>query len=200
MSLPKLLLVGLVAWSGIGAVGVLVAGIRGERKRVRRGIGWLVGIWVVYMGVLVAVSVGSPQRVVAMGAPQCFGDMCFAVTRVEEVPGFLIKDGRRLVRVTVRMTNKGRSGQSDGTMRAYLVDAQGREWGESAGMGGVGLRTRVAGGDSVECEPVFKVAADASGLGLVLTRGRWQAGQLVIGDTDSLWHRRTVVRLSGVSR
>jgi hypothetical protein len=195
MSLPKLLLMGLVGWTGIGAVGVAVAWVGGERWRARRGIAWLTGVWVVYMGVLVVVSLAQPQRVVAMGVPQCFGEMCFAVMRVEEVPGFLIKDGRRLVRVTVRMTNKGRSGQSDARMRVYLVDAQGREWGESAGVGGVGLRTRVAGGDSVVSEPVFKVAGDASGLGLVLTRGRWQPGMLEIGDSDSLWHRRTVVRL-----
>jgi len=39
------------------------------------------------------------------------------------------------------------------------------------------------------------VAADASGLGMVLTHGRWQPGVLVIGDSDSLWHRRTVVDL-----
>jgi hypothetical protein len=195
MSLPKLLLMGLVGWTGIGAVGVAVAWVGGERWRARRGIAWLTGVWVVYMGVLVVVSLAQPQRVVAMGVPQCFGEMCFAVMRVEEVPGFLIKDGRRLVRVTVRMTNKGRSGQSDARMRVYLVDAQGREWGESAGVGGVGLRTRVAGGDSVVSEPVFKVAGDASGLGLVLTHGRWQPGMLEIGDSDSLWHRRTVVRL-----
>jgi len=53
----------------------------------------------------------------------------------------------------------------------------------------------VAGGDSVVSEPVFKVAADASGLGLVLTHGQWQPGLLVIGNSDSLLHRKTVMKL-----
>jgi hypothetical protein len=44
-------------------------------------------------------------------------------------------------------------------------------------------------------EPVFRVARDSSGLRLVLTRGFWQLGTLVIGDSDSLGHRRTVVEL-----
>jgi hypothetical protein len=60
----------------------------------------------------------------------------------------------------------------------------------------VGLTARVAGGDSVVSEPVFKVAADATRLGLVLTHGGWQPGALVIGDSDSWLHRRTVVDLT----
>jgi hypothetical protein len=78
---------------------------------------------------------------------------------------------------------------------AYLVDAQGRRWVESPGVNGVGLTVRVLGGVSVVSEPVFKVAADATGLGLVFTHGRRPPGVLVIGDSDSWLHRRTVVEL-----
>ena len=39
--------------------------------------------------------------------PQCFDEMCFTVAGVEEVKGFLIRDGRRLMRVTIRVTNRG---------------------------------------------------------------------------------------------
>jgi hypothetical protein len=121
--------------------------------------------------------------------------MCFTVTGVEEVPGFLIRDGRRLVRVSVRVTNRGRKAQSEGLIRAYLVDGQGRRWEESSGVNGVQLTARVAGGGSVVSEPVFKVAGDATGLGLVFTHGRRQPGVLVIGDSDSLLHKKTVVAL-----
>jgi|GEM_PF-1142617 len=195
MRATELLLLGLVAWTGIGALGVGVSLRRGERQRVRRGVAWLVGVWVVYLCVLMGVSLGQRQRVVAMGEPQCFDEMCFTVTGAEEVPGFLIRDERRLVRVSVRVTNRGRKAESEGSIRAYLVDEQGRRWEESVGVNGVGLTARVAGGDSVMSEPVFKVAGDATGLGLVFTHGRWQPGMLVIGDSDSLLHRRTVVRL-----
>jgi hypothetical protein len=150
---------------------------------------------VVYLCVVIGVSLGQGQRVVAMGVPQCFDEMCFRVIRVEEVPGFLIRDGRRLVRVSVQVTNKGRKAQRERLIRAYLVDGQGRRWEMSPGVNGVELTARVAGGDSVVSEPVFKVAADASGLGLVLTHGRWQPGVLVIGDSDSLLHWKTMVAL-----
>jgi hypothetical protein len=195
MKATELLLLGLVGWTAIGVIGVGVSLWRGERQRVRRGIAWLIGVWMVYLCLLTGVSLGQGQRVVAMGEPQCFDDMCFRVTRVEEVPGFLIRDGRRLLRVSVQVTNKGRKAQSEGLIRAYLLDGQGRRWEMSPGVNGVELTARVAGGESVVSEPVFKVAADASGLGLVLTHGRWQPGVLVAGDSDSLLHKKTVVGL-----
>jgi hypothetical protein len=195
MRATELLLLGLVGWTAIGVVGVGVSLVRGERERVRRGIAWLVGVWMVYLCVLIGVSLVQRQRVLVLGEPRCFDEMCFAVTGVEEVPGFLIRDGRRLLRVSVRVTNKGRKTQSEGLIRAYLVDGQGRRWEESPGVNGVGLTARVAGGDSVVSEPVFKVGADATGLGLVFTHGWRQPGVLVIGDSDSLLHKKTVVEL-----
>jgi hypothetical protein len=196
MNLREFLLLGVVGWTALGTLGVSVSLVRQEREKALRGVAWIVGVWVVYVAALVTVSLVQPQRVVAMGQEQCFGDMCFAVVRVEEVPGFLIRDGSRLVRVEVRVSNRGRGrAQSEGLMRAYLVDAQGRRWEESAGVGGVRLTVRVAAGDSVVSEPVFKVAGDATGMELVFTHGWKQPGVLVIGDSDSWLHRRTVVKL-----
>jgi hypothetical protein len=195
MKATELLLLGLVGWTGIGALGVAVSLRRGERQRVRRGVAWLAGVWIIYLCVLTGVSLRQRQRIVAIGEPQCFDDMCFTVTGMQEMPGFLIRDGRRLVRLSVQVTNRGRKAQSEGLIRAYLVDGQGRRWEESAGVNGVGLTARVAGGDSVVSEPVFKVAGDATGLGLIFTHGWRQPGVLVIGDSDSFFHRRTVVNL-----
>jgi hypothetical protein len=196
MNLREFLLVGMVGWTALGALGVSVSLVRREREKVLRGVTWIAGVWVVYLAMLVTVSLVQPQRVVAMGQEQCFDDMCFAVVGAEEVPGFLIRDGSRLVRVSVRVSNRGRGRpQSEGLIRAYLVDAQGRRWEESTGVGGVRLTARVAAGDSVVSEPVFKVAGDATGLELVFTHGWKQPGVLVIGDSDSWLHRRTVVKL-----
>ena len=195
MKATELLLLGLTGWTAIGILGVAVSLWRGEQVRVRRGISWIVGVWLVYLCVLIGVSLEQRQRVVPIGGAQCFDEMCFTVMKVEEVPGFLIRDGRRLVRVTIRVTNRGRKAQREGSVWAYLVDAKGRVWDQSSGVNGVGLTARLAGGDSVVSEPIFNVAADATGLGLVFTHGRWQPGVLVIGDSDSLFHKKTVVAL-----
>ena len=186
---------GVAGWSALGAVGIGVSWLRGERLRVRRGIAWLAGVWVVYLMVLIGVSLGQKQKEVAVGQPQCFDDMCFTVMGMEEVKGFFIRDERRLVRVTVRVTNLGHSAKSAGLIRAYLMDAQERRWEETAGVNGVGLTAKVAGGNSMLSEPVFKVAGDATRLELVLTHGWRLPGVLVIGDSDSLLHRKTVVEL-----
>jgi hypothetical protein len=196
MNLRELLMWALVGWTAIGILGIFVSLVRREQTGVARGLAWMAGVWVIYLGVLMGVSLTQPQRVVAMGEEQCFGEMCFAVVKVEEVPGFLIHDGSRLMRVSVQVRNKERRGaQSEGLIRAYLVDAQGRRWEESAGVNGIRLTTRVTAGDSVVSEPVFRVAGNASGLELVFTRGWRQPGALVIGNSDSWLHRRTVVKL-----
>ena len=196
MNLRELLLLALVGWTAIGAVGVTISLVRRERAKALRHLGWIAGVWAAYLAVLVAVSLRQPQKTVAIGQDQCYDEMCFAVTGVEQVPGFLIHDGSRLLRVSVRITNHahGRT-ESEKLIRAYLVDAQGRRWEESAAISGVPLTARVPAGDSVVSEPVFKVAGNATGLGLVFTHGQRQPGVLVIGASDSLLHRRTVVPL-----
>jgi hypothetical protein len=196
MNLRELLLLALVGWTGIGAVGVTISLVRGERAKALRHLGWIAGVWATYLAVLIAFSLLQPQKTVAIGQDQCYDEMCFTVTGVEEVPGFLIHDGSRLVRISVRITNhaRGRT-ESEKLIRAYLVDAQGRRWDELRGISGVPLTTKVMAGDSVASEPVFKVAKDATGLGLIFTHGWRQPGALVIGASDSLLHRKTVVPL-----
>lgn len=198
MRLTELLLIGLVLWTLLGVAGTAVWARRGDRRRVRRGVMWMGGVWAVYLLVLTAVSLREGQRQVALGDGQCFDEMCFAVAGVDEVEGFPARgqDRARLVRVRVRVTNRGKGRpQSEALVRAYLVDGQGRRWEEVRGLSGVRLTTRIAAGDTVVSEPVFRVSRDATQLGLVLTHGRWQPGVLVIGDPDSWMHRPTVMRL-----
>ncbi len=198
MKLTELLLAGLVFWTLIGVAGTALWAIRGERRRVRRAGAWIVGVWVIYLLVLLLVSWRQPERRMALGEQQCFDDLCFAVQGADEVEGFRARgqETARLLRVKVQVTNRGKGRpQGEGLIRAYLVDAQGRRWEEVRGLGGVRLTGRVAAGDSVVSEPVFRVAKDASGAGLVLTHGRRQPGVLVIGDPDSWGHRPTLMEL-----
>lgn len=196
MNLRELLLLTLVGWTIVGIAGVTITLLRGERATARRHAGWIAGIWALYLAVLVGTSIVQRQRVMQIGQDQCFDEMCFAVTNVEELPGFLIRDGSRLVRVSVRITNRGRGKpESEELIKAYLLDAKGRRWEQSTGISGVRLTAAVGPGSSVISEPVFKVAPDASALGLVFTHGHKQPGVLVIGNSDSLWHKPTIVML-----
>lgn len=195
MNFRELLLLALAAWTAIGVVGTAISLAQRQRAKALRGAAWIAGIWVVYLAVLIGVSLRQKQRVVAMGQQQCYDEMCFAVIEVKEVPGFLAHDERRLLRVSVQVSNHGHKAESEGLMHAYVVDNRGRLWGESPGLSGVRLTTRVAAGSSIVSEPVFDVASDAADLKLVFTHGQRQPGALVIGNSDSLLHRRTVVPL-----
>jgi hypothetical protein len=195
MTLTELLLLGVLGWSALGVVGVAVALRLGQRGQARRNALWLVGVWVVYGAVLGGTSLLQRQRVVAMGADRCFDEMCFAVLGVDAVPAAASGEAGRVVRVRVRVRNRGHKPEAEGSIRVYLRDAQGRRWEPVPGLSGNRLTRRVAGGAEMLSEPVFEVARDASGLELVFTHGFWQPGTLVIGDSDSLGHRRTVVEL-----
>lgn len=196
MNLRELLLLVLAGWTAVGAVGITISLLRRERRKAVRHSLWIVAVWAAYMAILVGTSLKQPQKVVALGQDQCFDEMCFAVTGVQELPGYLIQDGSRLIRVSVRISNHGKEKmQSERLIQAYLIDKQGRQWAESTAVSGVRLTARVAAGDSVISQPVFKVASDAEGLGLIFTHGQRQPGVLVIGDSDSLLHKRTVVWL-----
>ncbi|NYF79276.1 hypothetical protein [Granulicella arctica] len=185
---------GLELWTVIGLLGLTISLVRRERQKLWRGVGSLVGVWVVYLGILLVVSYRQPERRVALGQPVCFDAMCFTVTGVDEVPGFPLRNHVRLVRVTVEVANKGKS-EAREDVTATLRDVQGRVWGEAAAVSGNPLAGRVLAGGTVVSEPVFQVATDATGLELVLAHGWWSRHRLVIGDAESFGHRRVGLAL-----
>lgn len=193
--MTRILLVLLIGWTAVGAVGVAISFKRNEREKGLKNLGWIAAVWSVYLAVLLGTSLFQGQRTVPAGKAQCFDEMCFTVTGTEEVPGYLMQQGR-LLRVHVSIQNRGKKPQGESLLHAYLVDQQGRRWLEVPGLTGVRLTTRVSGGETVISEPVFKLPPDAIPAGLVLTHGRLQPGVLVIGDPDSLLHRPTLARIT----
>jgi len=194
MRVTEFLLLVLVGWTAVGVFGVAVSVVQQQRQKAMRHLGWIVGVWAIYLAVLIGVSLLKPQRFVAAGTPQCYDEMCFTVLGFDEVPGYLLHNSR-LVRVRINITNRGHKPESESLIRAYLIDKQGHGWNEVPGLSGVRLTVQVPGGGSTISEPVFKIESTASPEGVVLTHGKWQPGLLVIGDTDSLFHRPTVAKL-----
>jgi hypothetical protein len=196
MTWGELLLLVLAVWTAIGVLGVTVSFRRGEGAAAKRHMGWIFTVWVFYLAVLITVSITARQRSLLFGQDQCFGEMCFAVVRVDTMPSYPAQNGEQVVRVAVRVTNRSvKKVQRDARVYAYLIDAQGRRWQKTPGLEGVPLTTAVPPRSSITSEPVFKVASDATGLGLVFTRGRGLPRALVIGDLDSLFYPPLVVRL-----
>jgi len=197
MSVAEWLAMALVGWTVVGLLGLTVSLVRRERQKLGQGVGSLVGVWVIYLAALAWFSHKQPERKVPMGHSQCFHARCFTVERAEEVQGFPAREHERLerlVRLTVRLTNRGKK-EGQEAVRAYLRDAQGRQWQESVAVSGNPLSGRIMAESERVSEPVFHIAPDATGLELVLTHGKWSRHTLVIGDAESLGHRPEVLVL-----
>jgi len=195
MKFTELLLFGVLAWCAIGAAGIVISLVRERRAEALKHSVWLALVAGLYLLVLLAVSGAQKQTIVPLGKDQCYDEMCFAVVGVDEVPGLVAGDDARVIRVAIRVTNHGTSAEAERLIEAYLLDSRGRVWKPLAGLSGNRLNGRVAGGSQMLSQPMFRVAKDSTALGLVFTHGLWQPGRLVIGDSDSLGHRPTVVAL-----
>ena len=185
----EFLLLVLTGWTLVGVLGVTLSFRRREYAQARRHLAWIGGIWLLYIGVLLALSFSTTPRTVNPGQEQCFGSLCLAVVRTEVMPGYLAKSGERVLRVSIRITNhSGKIQRGDKHLTAYLLDSRNRRWNPVPGLQGVRLSTSVSPNNSVTSEPVFKVPGDATGLRLILTRGRGLPNALLLGDRDSLAH------------
>lgn len=189
------LLAGLVGWSAIGTVVALLAFSLGDRRGALRSFGWIAGAWAIYLAALFTVSARQQGKIIPAGQEECFGKMCFSVAGVSASPEFKGEGGGRLVQVSVQVRNTGDEIARVDDLRAYLVDAGGDRWSQTVGLGGVPLTVRLPGSATTRSVPVFRVEGDPGRLGLVLTRGHSGLGWLVIGDTDSPGHARTVLNL-----
>jgi len=195
MKFTELLLFGVLAWCAIGAAGIVISLVRERRAEALKHSVWLALVAGLYLLVMLAVSGAQKQTIVPLGKDQCYDEMCFAVVGVDEVPGLVAGDDARVIRVAIRVTNHGTSAEAERLIEAYLLDSRGRVWKPLAGLSGNRLNGRVAGRSQMLSQPMFRVAKDSTGLGLVFTHGLWQPGRLVIGDSDSLGHRPTMVSL-----
>lgn len=200
MRFAELLLWGIVGWTAIGLVGSFLSGKRrGNWPKARRGLATIAAIWAAYLLALLLVSHFAPQKRLPPGQPQCFGDLCFAVDGAEQLTAFAGRgqQGDRLVRVRVRVSNRGHGGSARDTgVHAYLLDTHGGRWWPVPGLTGVPLQSPVPAGGQLLSQPIFAVPRSVGPVALVLTHGRWQPGALVLGDGDSLLHRPVVMQLS----
>ena len=90
-----------------------IASLRGRRQRaLALVVGWATCV-AIYLGVVVAVALVSPQRIFAIGEDRCFDDWCVAVRDVtvthEMGTGVdAIKANGQFYVVTIRLSNHAR--------------------------------------------------------------------------------------------
>ena len=189
MTIFDLTFIGVFFATVITLVVAAVAAIR--RRRRARGLLRGLGVFLaVYLGVVVAVSLLSPRRIVRLGEAQCSDDWCLTVDHVDRTPA----GPEILYTVTIRLFSRARGrAQRENGVRVYVLDDRGRRHGAQEDPRAVPFNVLLQPGDSVIAVRRFLVPADARNPGLVVARGRFP-GLFIIGDEQSLFHKPSVVR------
>jgi hypothetical protein len=192
MTIFDLLFIGVF----FGTVALLVlagfAAIRGRRARaiiLLRRLGVFVGV---YLGIVILVSLVSPSRVLEIGEEQCWDDWCIAVTQVRRQAA----EGARSYEVTLRVSSRARRrAQREFGVYLYLVDDRGQRYDPVPDPAAVPFDVELQPQQAVTMTRVFNLPADARDPLLSVSHAGWFPGLFIIGDPESLFHRRTVVRL-----
>ena len=179
-----------------GTVGMLVlaglAALRGRRTRAFALLRWLGLLAGVYLGIVILVSLVSPRRVLNLGEELCSDDWCIAVTNVRRQPA----EDAQSYAVTFRISSRARRrAQRERGVLVYLMDDRGRSYDAAPDPAAIPFDILLQPQEAVNITREFHLPADAQNPVLVVTREGWFPGLFIIGDSGSLFHKRTVVRL-----
>jgi hypothetical protein len=189
MSLFDLLFIALFL---ISLVTLLAAAIRG-----RRATG-ILRIWaicfVIYMAIVFAVALATPQRVYAIGEDRCFDDWCIAVEAADRAPA----PRGILYTVTLRVSSRARRvTQREKGANVYLTDDRGRRFDAAPDPSATPLDVQLEPGQAARAKHTFLVPPDARDLGLAFFHEGSYCfpGCFVIGEDSNPLHKRAIVRL-----
>ncbi len=130
----------------------------------------------VYFGILIATSILSKQRMVAMGENQCFDEWCLRVVDVAYAAA--PKSGNTLAIVTMEVSNRGRARpQSEPQTFVYIVDDRGNtywqsreaqaEYERSHGRSRA-LTSMITAGDTISVKQIFELPKNVGHLALII--------------------------------
>jgi hypothetical protein len=194
MSGFDLLFIGLVLVSLAMLAVVITAVLTGRFKKAACLCMGYVGCLALYMGVVVVVSLASPQRVLGLGQERRFDDWCIAVDDATRSG----PSTQRTYTVTLRITNRARRvSQQENGVSVYVIDEKGQRFDAVPDPCAVPFNVRLEPGQSVATVRTFKASAASGRLGLVVWRDGLNRlpGIFIISDDSSLLHKPTITRL-----
>ena len=198
--------------SVITLAAILRALVQGHRRQARTlFVRYAIGT-ASYLGMVIVVSLVTPQRVVAIGENRCFDDWCLAVEGVAHTPE--LGPAEATVRatgvfyvVTLRLSNGARGRpQRANSAAVHLWDGQGRRYdlsrpGQEAFEAQHGpvppLTVTLAVGQALNTVAVFDLPTNARDVSLTVEHPVGPSpGRLIIQDDASLFHKPAIVRLN----
>ena len=209
MTLFDLLFILVFLGTAAGIVWIFIIALRGFRARALGMLLRLSSFLAVYLSIVVVVSLLSPRKELRVGQDECFDDWCLAVDNVHfstSAGGGAFRTPAQgifyFVRLRVSSRALGRA-QAAPDAAVYLLDEHGRTFEpspegqrayESANGKSIPLGTRLLPGASFQSVIVFDVPKGVGPIGLVVSHGGWP-GRFIIGDSNSLLHKKRVILL-----
>ncbi|MGE0886803.1 MAG: hypothetical protein AB7P14_25060 [Blastocatellales bacterium] len=192
MTIFDLLFIAVFFATVILLVAAALSAIRGRRRKAFVTLRWLAIFLGVYFGILILVSLFSPRRVLNIGDKQCWDDLCIAVTKVRQVP----KTSVNSCLITFELSSRARRrAQRELGLNVYLLDERGRRFDPLPNKDDVPFDVLLQPQAIISATRSFEIPADARNLVLGVSHsGRFPAC-CIIGEPESLFHKRTVVKL-----
>ena len=191
--MPFELLFIVVVLGSVAALGAAV--VQAFRGRARRSIELVTVVCLclaMYIGIVILVSLVSPQRVQGIGDTRCSDDWCIAVVAVTRSP----LPGGTEYSVAFRLSSRARGvPQRENGVVVYLVDGTGGRYLAEQDPATVPFNVVLQPGQTVTTSRSFRVLGEKDILGVVVGREGSNAipGRFIIGDDGSLFHRPAIV-------
>jgi hypothetical protein len=172
-------------------IALIVGAYKSLRGRIAEAGRVLIGVvvfWAIYLCVVVAVSLSTPRRVVAIGEDRCFDDWCITVES--------ISSGSSRVSANLRVSSIAkRIQQGAPDTFVYLEDAGGKRYPSRPGGGQPSFATKIGPGESFKTVREFDVPEGVRIAGLVVRHGSTGPGAIVIGDDSAIFHKPAIVKI-----
>ena len=174
---------------------IVVASVLLGRPRLAAKVLALYGVClVIYLGIIILVSLTTPQRVLNWGENRCFDDWCIAVDDIARSESAM----KVAYRVALRLSSRARRvAQRENGLVVYLEDEQGRRVEPVPDPAAKPFNILLQPGQSVTTTRVFEVPSAASQHKLIVAHEGFNSfpGIIIIGDDSSLFHKPTIVWL-----
>jgi hypothetical protein len=185
---------------------VILTAVLAYRKVRRRSIGKLsvaiLSCLIAYAVTLVGVSLTSETRQLQLGTDKCFDDWCATITGIRLLPKAGEGSSSKVVVVTLRISNHARRAAfrpsqprvtlvlSSGEMLSPSASAQ-SEFEKQSGPQ-ENLAKRVVAGETFQTSLAFEVPSVTHEASVLLLEGPAAITRFLVGDEDSILHRKTV--------
>jgi hypothetical protein len=185
--------------TAILAIATLVRKLR--RRSIRRIGLTIAACWIFYIAILFVVSLTSATRQIPLRAEKCFDDWCATVTGARAFLEPTPTAGGKFIVVSLRVSNHARQAafRPSQPRLTLQLPSGGSVSPSTAGQGEFekqagpqeNLAKRIIAGESFETSVVFEVPT-AAHQAVVLLEGPPQLTKILVGDENSLFHKKVV--------